>query len=96
MDIESKPVGLCRVEKTIIVAGMNNVMHAFFMKGKKNYSVFLPAAVTNMEKMEMSRNKTMKAVLVALANCEVRLYNEKNIITTIKCDVRKYFNDNRI
>jgi len=41
-DIESKPVGMVYIEKTIVVAGMNNVISAYYGKGKKNYSIYMP------------------------------------------------------
>lgn len=34
----------------------------------------------------MKRTKTINAILVALANGEVRMYNDKFLITTIKTD----------
>ena len=85
-DIETKPVGLVRIDKTIVVGGMNNTFYSFFAKGKKNFSVFLPAAITNMDKLEITRTQNVRAVLVAIANGEVRLYNDMYLITTIKCD----------
>lgn len=33
-DIESKPVGMTYVEKSIVVAGMNNVISSYYGKGK--------------------------------------------------------------
>lgn len=41
-DIESKPVGIAYIEKSIVVAGMNNVISSYYGKGKKNYSVYMP------------------------------------------------------
>lgn len=85
-DIESKPVGMAYIDKSIVVAGMNNVISSYYGKGKKNYSIYMPCHITNIEKMIMKRTKTVKAILVALVNGEVRMYNDKFLITTIKCD----------
>jgi Bardet-Biedl syndrome 1 protein len=41
-DIESKPVGMVYIEKSIVVAGMNNVISSYYGKGKKNYSIYMP------------------------------------------------------
>jgi Bardet-Biedl syndrome 1 protein len=41
-DIESKPVGIAYIEKSLIVAGMNNVISSYYGKGKKNYSIYMP------------------------------------------------------
>jgi Bardet-Biedl syndrome 1 protein len=35
--IESKPVGMLIFEKQVVIAGMNNTMHSFYLKGKKNF-----------------------------------------------------------
>lgn len=35
--IESKPLGMVRLEKTLLFAGMNNNLYSFFHKGKKNF-----------------------------------------------------------
>ena len=40
--IESKPVGMVRLDKTIMIAGMNNTLQSFYLKGKKNFSVTMP------------------------------------------------------
>lgn len=41
-DIESKPIGIVYVERNLVVAGMNNVISAYYGKGKKNYSIYMP------------------------------------------------------
>jgi Bardet-Biedl syndrome 1 protein len=41
-DIESRPVGIVYLDKTIVVAGMNNVVSSYYGKGKKNYSIYMP------------------------------------------------------
>lgn len=51
----------------------------------------MPAQITNICKMEMTRVQTIQAVMVALTNGEVRLYSDKYLITTIKNDVRLGF-----
>jgi len=37
--IESKPIGFLRFDKQLIIAGMNQTLNSFYMKGKKNYSI---------------------------------------------------------
>lgn len=85
-DIESKPVGMVYIEKSIVVAGMNSVISSYYGKGKKNYSIYMPCTISAIEKMVMKRTKAVNAVLVALSNGEIRMYNDKFLITTIKCD----------
>ena len=54
-NIESKPVGMVRLDKTVVIGGMNNYYYSFFLKGKKNFSIQMPSQITNMCKMELKR-----------------------------------------
>lgn len=45
----------------------------------------MPCTITNIEKMVMKRTKAVNAVLVGLSNGEIRMYNDKFLITVIKC-----------
>ena len=85
-DIESKPVGVVQLDKSIIIAGMNKMIHSFYSKGKKNFSIYLPCPISCIAPMEMTRTKSVKCVLVALNNGEVRMYNGKTLISVIKTD----------
>jgi Bardet-Biedl syndrome 1 protein len=83
ISIESKPVGLVKFEKSIVVAGMDNSMQCFYFKGKKNWSVSMPAEICSITKMEHSKAPSKNNVLVAMINGTIRLYNEKNLINEI-------------
>eukprot|EP00735_Rhodelphis_limneticus_P001522 TRINITY_DN12154_c0_g1::TRINITY_DN12154_c0_g1_i1::g.26505::m.26505 TRINITY_DN12154_c0_g1::TRINITY_DN12154_c0_g1_i1::g.26505 ORF type:complete len:585 (-),score=107.23,sp/Q3V3N7/BBS1_MOUSE/40.00/1e-141,BBS1/PF14779.1/2.4e-77,BBS2_Mid/PF14783.1/4,BBS2_Mid/PF14783.1/91,BBS2_Mid/PF14783.1/2.8e+02,BBS2_Mid/PF14783.1/3.9,PHTB1_N/PF14727.1/1.2e+03,PHTB1_N/PF14727.1/1.6e+02,PHTB1_N/PF14727.1/3.2 TRINITY_DN12154_c0_g1_i1:527-2281(-) len=83
IELESQPCGLLRSGKCIIVACMGNVVHSFHLKGKKNYSLYLPAPVTNIELISSKISRSIKALAVALANREIRIYNEKHLVTTL-------------
>jgi len=87
IELETQPCGLVVVDKNILVGCMDNVVHSFHFKGKKNYSIYLPHAITNMCKLEMARIRTAKCLVVALATPEggeVRLYNGKSLISSFK------------
>jgi Bardet-Biedl syndrome 1 protein len=75
-----------RLDKTIAVGCMSNVVHAFSLRGKKSYSIYLPAAIVSMELLALSKTRTAKAILISLATGEVRLYNEKHLIATMRID----------
>ena len=81
--IESKPVGLVKFDKSIIIAGMDNTLQCFYLKGKKNWSITMPAEICTIVKMEHSRAQSRNNVLVAMKNGKIRLYNEKNLINEI-------------
>jgi hypothetical protein len=78
------------------VAGMNNTINSFYAKGKKNFTIFMPCAITNIEKMIMQRANNARCLIVGLNNGEVRLYTDKYLITTIRNDVSYFHNLNRI
>ena len=81
--IESKPVGLVKFEKSILIAGMDCTLQSFYLKGKKNWSITMPAEICTITKMEHSRAASKNNVLVALKNGTIRLYNEKNLINEV-------------
>lgn len=85
-DIESVPVSMIYMSKSINIAGMNSKIHSFFTKGKKNFSIYLPHPIVCMERMEMAGTKQVKCLLVALNNGEIRLYNQKYLLNIIKTD----------
>jgi Bardet-Biedl syndrome 1 protein len=80
IELESQPCGLVRTNKNIIVGCMNNTIHSFHVKGKKSYSIYLPSTIVTMELLQIQRQRMTKALLVALANGEVRdTYQPSNI-----------------
>lgn len=81
MELESQPVGLIRTNKSVIVGCMNNTLVSYHIKGKKNYSLYLPSSILTMELLSVQRQRMVKAVIVALANGEVRVYNDKHLVS---------------
>jgi Bardet-Biedl syndrome 1 protein len=79
IELETQPCGLVVIEKNILVGSMDNVIHSFHFKGKKNFSIYLPECITNMSMLQLKNLKNVKALIVALANGEVRLYNKKHL-----------------
>ena len=81
IELESQPCGLVRTAKNILVGCMNNVVHNFHVKGKKNYSLYMPASILCMETLDIVRARTVKCLIVSLSNGELRVYNEKNLVS---------------
>lgn len=50
------------------------------LQGKKNYSLYLPSAITSMALLRLRRARVTSALIVGLANGEVRIYNEKALV----------------
>ena len=60
--------------KNIIAGDMRHVLHSFGLKGKKNYSTHLPAAIQSVEPMAVDKLGSTVLALVALANGEVSFF----------------------
>ena len=84
--IESKPVGMMRLDKQIVIAGMDNIIQSYYLKGKKSFSMAMPSEICAMAKLTISRATQSNNILVALKNGNIRLYNEKNLINQISTD----------
>ena len=84
--IESKPVGLLRLDKQIVIAGMDNIIQSYYLKGKKSFSMTMPSEICAMTRLSISRSVASNNILVALKNGNIRLYNEKHLINQISTD----------
>lgn len=80
MEIDTHISGLLMLDKNILVGTISKTVHCFNMRGKRQYSIYLPSAIKCMEALEMSGSKNAKCLIVALENCELRVYNGKSLI----------------
>ena len=85
VSLSSQPCGLLSVDKTIITGAMDNSLSCHLPKGKRQWCVSLPDTITCMEVMDQ-QNRGYKAVLVALANKEVRVYRDRFLVNSIIMD----------
>ncbi|XP_076616948.1 BBSome complex member BBS1 [Chaetodon auriga] len=83
IELSSHPAGLVRVGKNVVVGCTDESLQGFTQKGKKLWKAVLPAPITTMASMDLP-TRGFQAVLVGLANCEVQLYRDKNLLSTIK------------
>lgn len=72
IELETAPCGLAQTSKLVIVACMNRAVHAFHTRGKKAYSLYMPAPVVVMELVSVQRARLVKALIVALGSGEAR------------------------
>jgi Bardet-Biedl syndrome 1 protein len=84
IDVPGKICGVVRTDKSIIACTMDSYYHSYNPSGKKNFSIKLPDAITCVEAMEIKKPRSFKGVLISLRNCELRLYNEKNLVNIYK------------
>jgi Bardet-Biedl syndrome 1 protein len=84
IELESMPCGLVRIDKSILVGCMSNAVHSFSLRGKKQYSLYLPDPISCMELLQLSKTRTAKALIVGMASGEVRLYNDKHLVASLR------------
>uniref|UniRef100_A0A8D0GS34 BBSome complex member BBS1 n=1 Tax=Sphenodon punctatus TaxID=8508 RepID=A0A8D0GS34_SPHPU len=83
VELSSLPVGLVRVHKSIVAACSDQTLQGYTQKGKKLWSVSLPATPTTLSLMDQ-KSRGFQAVLVGLANLEVHMYRDKNLVNIIR------------
>jgi Bardet-Biedl syndrome 1 protein len=86
IELESAACSLVLVDKNIVVGCMDQSIHSYSVKGKKIHSLYMPERILCMTSLELTQKKNIKCLLVSLANGEIRLYNGKYLISSIKVD----------
>ncbi|CAM9358955.1 unnamed protein product, partial [Choristocarpus tenellus] len=81
IELEASPCALARIDRQILVATTDNMLHSFHFKGKRNYTMKMNTLVTNLEVLT---TRSTTCLLVALSNGDIKLYNDKNLIHTLK------------
>jgi Bardet-Biedl syndrome 1 protein len=84
IELEAMPCALCRIDKSVLVGCMSNTVHAFHIKGKRQYSLYVPAPIACMEVLTLTKTRNLRALLVGLNTGEVRLYHEKSLVATLQ------------
>lgn len=84
IQVSSKIISIERLEKGLYVACMNSYFHCYNPTGKKLLSVKQPSEIYCMELCEVNRNsKKTKLLLIGLRNNDIRLYDDKTLISVI-------------
>ncbi|XP_078516912.1 BBSome complex member BBS1 isoform X2 [Lissotriton helveticus] len=83
IELNSQPVGLVRIHKNIVVGCSQETLHGYTQKGKKLWTVPLPAPIMTMSLMDQ-KARGFQAVLVGLANMEVHMFRDKSLLYIIK------------
>ena len=86
IELETQPNALARIDKSIHITTMDSQLLSYHVKGRKLYSLLLPAPATGLGVAKINRNRVVEALIVSLANGEVRLYNEKYLIYSLQLD----------
>ena len=86
IELETQPNSIARIDKYIYVTTMDAHLICYHVKGRKVFSLVLPAPATNLGVVKLSRNRVIEALIVSLANGEVRLYNHKTLVHSMTLD----------
>lgn len=84
VELESQAVGMVMGDKSLYVACMDQMLHSYQFKGGKSFSLQLPAPVSTMAPMHVRAMRNVRAFVVALTNGEVRVYNHRTLVSTLK------------
>ncbi|XP_050407312.2 Bardet-Biedl syndrome 1 protein homolog isoform X2 [Patella vulgata] len=85
IELNSQPVGMERINKTIYVGCMDETLQCYSSKGKKLWTIKLPNSITTMKTLDYSPRQ-LKTLLVALSNNEIRMYKDKYLVDIIKTE----------
>lgn len=80
IDVESQILAIARHPKCIHLSTMDKHIHCMYAKGRKMYSIVLPACASDLQAFE---RQGQECLLAALQCGEVRLYNGKSCIHTL-------------
>nr|XP_030689347.1 Bardet-Biedl syndrome 1 protein isoform X8 [Globicephala melas] len=83
IELSAQPVGLVRVHKVLVVGSNQDSLHGFTHKGKRLWTVQMPAAILTMNLLEQ-RSRGLQAVMAGLANGEVRIYRDKALLSIVR------------
>lgn len=76
-----RPALQVRINKQILVGTMADTLHCYTGKGIKQYSLYMPASIICMHLLATTTSRMTKCVVVALSNGEVRVYNDKSLVS---------------
>ncbi|KAG8563635.1 hypothetical protein GDO81_016157 [Engystomops pustulosus] len=82
IELSTQVVGMVRVQKNIIIGTSQEILLGYSQKGKRLWTVTLPAPIMTMALLEQ-KSRSIQAVLVGLKNLEVHLYRDKNLLSVI-------------
>ncbi|XP_067328509.1 Bardet-Biedl syndrome 1 protein [Anolis sagrei] len=83
IELSAQALGLVRVQKNIVAACSDEMLQSYTQKGKKLWVISLPATPVTMGLLD-EKFQSFQAVLVALANMEIHMYRDKNLVNVIQ------------
>jgi len=73
---------MCLAGKTIVVGTLDKGLHGFSLKGKRSWAHVLPSALQTLSNLDDRDGGQL--FLASLSNGDVRLYKDKQVLSTMK------------
>jgi Bardet-Biedl syndrome 1 protein len=80
IELDAHPCGVIRSGKLLMVATVSQQLVAYHTKGKRAWTVALPSLVSCVDLIQFGHVKNTRAVVLALENRELRVYNEQALV----------------
>jgi Bardet-Biedl syndrome 1 protein len=79
-DLGSQPVATARQDKNLWVATMDRTVANYSSRGKRNKTLVMPDDISDICVMPIKKSKITHLLIVALANGDIRLYQEAALV----------------
>lgn len=84
-ECDTQVVAVVLLPSVVFVGTMDETLHCFDYRGRKQWSLALPSAITAMARMEMTGGVSVAAAAVALADGDIRVYStSKQLLMSTK------------
>lgn len=67
--------------KSIFVGTMADAIHCYSLQGTKQYTLYMPASIRDLQLLTPNSTRNTKCVVVALSNGALRVYNDKTLVS---------------
>lgn len=80
LEMESPIMGLISLPRAAVIACMDRSITSFQVRGRRQYRLVMPARITALYPVVVDEVHTVNAIMVALANGDIRLYRERHLV----------------
>eukprot|EP00033_Pygsuia_biforma_P001765 GCRY01001975.1.p1 GENE.GCRY01001975.1~~GCRY01001975.1.p1 ORF type:complete len:588 (+),score=148.91 GCRY01001975.1:228-1991(+) len=81
LDVDSQITGMLRLGNNVLLSCTDQTLQAFHIKGKKRFSLTVPAPITCLAPL-LLKSRGIEAAVVGLANKEIRVYNDSQLVSS--------------
>jgi len=80
--LEAHPIGVVASLKAVVAGCMNETLCSYSYAAVKQWALKMPAAIVAVQRMEAPAARAPRAVVVALANGDIRVYSENVLLSS--------------